>query len=424
VQAGSGWACVISSGVPRVLQPGRRRCVRQGHPPRRSVAGSAYWCWTLSGVLAHLAAALLQTALGPSIASSYWVVTSVGRLTVVAVLGLASSPAFVGVALMAAGAFTSLGGRMRRAPHARCLNPKELTMGTKSPSLSVRDDPRYDARRLIWYFAGLIGFYVGVVAIARPGPQDLSKVALGIMFAPTVGAFAAWAFAHGRVRFGRPTRHLLLAFVPPAVILVVTAMAAATGVVDMHPEHLGTLLLLSPVLALVGSVSAVGEEIGWRGFLWPLLRRRRGFWSSTAIMIPVWWLYHLPAVMLWGYGYVGGLLAFTVTITGFILFVGVLTDRSRAIWPSVLAHGAWNGLVAKAYLASFGGVALAECSGSACPSPFDSSDSLFTGSQTWLGEFGWIAAISMLAIGLVAAWWHLRHPLPGVEAAALSDALA
>jgi membrane protease YdiL (CAAX protease family) len=280
---------------------------------------------------------------------------------------------------------------------------------------SIRDDPRYDTRRLVWYFAGLVAFYAAVVAVTRPGPNDITKVALGIMFAPTVGALAAWAFAHGRIRFGRPTRHLLLAFVPPAVILVVTALAAATGVVELHAEHLGTLLLLSPVLALSGSVSAVGEEIGWRGFLWPLLRRRTSFWVSSAVMLPIWWLYHLPAVLLWGYGFVSGLPAFTIAITGFILFVGVLTDRSRSIWPSVLAHGAWNGMVAKAYLASTSGSATADCTGSACPAPFDSPDGLFTGTQTWLGEFGWIAALTMLTIGLVATRWHLRHPLPSAE---------
>jgi len=135
-------------------------------------------------------------------------------------------------------------------------------------------------------------------------------------------------------------------------------------------------------------------------------------------MLPIWWLYHLPAVLLWGYGFVGGLPAFTIAITGFILFVGVLTDRSRSIWPSVLAHGAWNGMVAKAYLASLSGSATADCTGSACPAPFDSPDGLFTGTQTWLGEFGWIAAITMLAIGLVATRWHLRHPLPRAELAA------
>lgn len=36
----------------------------------------------------------------------------------------------------------------------------------------------------------------------------------------------------------------------------------------------------------------------------------------------------------WGYCCVDGLLAFTVAITGFAVFVGVLTDRSRAVWLS------------------------------------------------------------------------------------------
>jgi Type II CAAX prenyl endopeptidase Rce1-like len=135
-------------------------------------------------------------------------------------------------------------------------------------------------------------------------------------------------------------------------------------------------------------------------------------------MVPIWWLYHLPAVLLWGYGFVGGLPAFTVAITGFTLCVGVLTDRSRAIWPSVLAHGAWNGIVAKAYLASLSGTASADCSWSACPAPFDSTEGVFTGSQTWLGEFGWIAALSMLALGVIAARWHLRHPQPSNNVAA------
>jgi hypothetical protein len=39
----------------------------------------------------------------------------------------------------------------------------------------------------------------------------------------------------------------------------------------------------------------------------------------------------------------------------FVLFVGVLTERSRSIWPSVLAHGSWNGLV-QSYFSSSGAV--------------------------------------------------------------------
>ncbi len=52
------------------------------------------------------------------------------------------------------------------------------------------------------------------------------------------------------------------------------------------------------------------------------------------------------------YGSVGGLPAFTVAIAGFTLFVGVLTDRPASIWPSVMARGSWDALVATSLAAT------------------------------------------------------------------------
>jgi membrane protease YdiL (CAAX protease family) len=250
-----------------------------------------------------------------------------------------------------------------------------------------------------------------VVLAVRPGEGDITKVALGIMFAPTVGAVAAVLFAHGRIQFGRLSWYILWAFLPPAVILIVTWVVAILGGVEVQSANLLPLLALGPILALGGSLSAVGEEIGWRGFLWPLLRGHNGFWAASLIMLPIWWLYHLPAVLFWGYGSVGGLAAFTVAITGFILFVGVLTDRSRSIWPSVLAHGAWNGMVAKAFFASMTSNAIPTCTDGSCPD-FAGDEYLFTGPQALLGEFGWIAAVTMLVIGVAAGAWHVRHAQP------------
>ena len=86
--------------------------------------------------------------------------------------------------------------------------------------------------------------------------------------------------------------------------------------VTVHPARLLTLVLLSPVVALSGVVSAIGEEIGWRDFLWPLFRRHMGFWVSRLVMLPIWWVYHLPGALFWGYGSVGGLLPFALTLAG------------------------------------------------------------------------------------------------------------
>ena len=269
--------------------------------------------------------------------------------------------------------------------------------GTPRPALNPRIDPAHDRRRLILYFGGLIAFYVGVILIARPdwggGEDELQKIALGLMFAPTVGAVLAAVFGPGVIRFGTPNWWLLAAFVPPLAIAVVTLVASATGEVELHAGKLAVSLAMIVPASIISSISAVGEEIGWRGFLWPLLRRRATFVVSSAVMFVVWWLYHAPLTIAGLYGFMGGLPAFTVAILGFVLFVGVLTERSRSIWPSVLAHGSWNALVGTSY--AWQG---------------KDEDQGFVGSRYLLGEFGWLAAGTMLVIGLGFAWWHLRTP--------------
>ena len=115
---------------------------------------------------------------------------------------------------------------------------------------------------------------------------------------------------------------------------------------------------------------------------------------SAALVDVVWWLYHVPLILFGWYGSVGGLPAFTIAIAGFTLFVGVLTDRSRSIWPSVMAHAAWNALVATSFAATEG----------------DDSVPAFAGSDALLGELGWIAAITMLIVAVAASTWHLRTP--------------
>ncbi|MGB9373650.1 MAG: CPBP family glutamic-type intramembrane protease, partial [Jiangellales bacterium] len=100
----------------------------------------------------------------------------------------------------------------------------------------------------------------------------------------------------------------------------------------------------------------------------------------------------VPLILLGWYGSLAGLAAFTVAIAGFTLFVGVLTDRSSSLWPSVVAHGAWNGLVATSFAATEG---------------VDRVPA-FSGSDALLGEFGWLAAVTMFVLGLATAWWHTR----------------
>jgi membrane protease YdiL (CAAX protease family) len=272
--------------------------------------------------------------------------------------------------------------------------------GTES---SPGTDTARDLRRVLLYAAGLVAVYlVGVgVIIATHTQKNPQLGVLIIMFAPMVGALLARFAGPGVIRWGRLSWWILAGLIPVVTVFVAYAVGSPFGVDVAHYGLLGKALLLAPILIVLHSLTAVGEETGWRGFLWPLMRRRWSFPVSALVIGAVWWTYHVPLIVLGWYGSLAGLPAFTVAIAGITLFTGVLTDRSRAIWPSVIAHGAWNALATTGFVLASGFVVAS-----------DTGLVVFSGNTFWVGEFGWLAAIASLVTGTLAAWWHLSRPMP------------
>ena len=262
------------------------------------------------------------------------------------------------------------------------------------PASVKQTDPSRDTRRLLLYFSGLLAVYLVAVAAFWNAPSK-DGVFIAVMFAPTAGALLARFVGPGVIQWGRPNWWILAGFAPAAIVLVAYYAGAALGLDTLNAPTLLKALAAAPVTILSACLTGLGEEIGWRGFLWPLLRSRRSFLGSALLVGVVWWLYHVPLILLGWYGTRAGIPAFTVAIVGFTLFVGVLTDRSESVWPSVVAHGGWNALVAT-------GFAVTTLAGDKLPA--------FAGSTSWVGEFGWLAAIGSLVLGVAAAGWHLRRP--------------
>lgn len=209
------------------------------------------------------------------------------------------------------------------------------------------------------------------------------------MLAPTVGALLARFAGPGVIQWGRPSWWIVAALIPATVSLAAYELGTVLGLATLDGSILTAALVAAPVNILMTSLLAMGEEIGWHGFLWPLLRRRQSFIISAAIMSAVWLGYHVPPILFGWYGSISGIPAFAVALVGFTLFLGVLTDRSRSVWPAIVAHGGWNALVLSGFAATDGAPA-------------------FAGSEVWIGEFGWLAAGSSMLVGVVATWWHVR----------------
>lgn len=122
------------------------------------------------------------------------------------------------------------------------------------------------------------------------------------------------------------------------------------GVTEDLGIPIGVFAALQIVNAIVASLSinlipALGEEIGWRGWLLPRLLPL-GPWTAIAVSGVIWGLWHAP-VILQGHNYPDapgwlGLLAMVgfTTIIGGIL--GWLRLQGGSVWPAAVGHAAIN----------------------------------------------------------------------------------
>lgn len=104
------------------------------------------------------------------------------------------------------------------------------------------------------------------------------------------------------------------------------------------------------VLPFVNMLFAIGEEIGWRGFLYPELRKGFGRVKTWLIGGVIWGAFHFGAILAGGYEYgfdyigapVLGPIAFTFCCISLGVLHEIIYDRTKCIWFTALFHGGFN----------------------------------------------------------------------------------
>jgi membrane protease YdiL (CAAX protease family) len=153
-----------------------------------------------------------------------------------------------------------------------------------------------------------------------------------------VGVYALLGLALGLVDLDKPVRMTL-------------EQLARLGL-EVPEESVRLLLLAQFLLAYVAAVTvnalfALGEELGWRGYMFRRLGSRSDLESTLAIGV-VWGLWHATAIGLLGHNYpmlrwagVPLFTAFCVLLTALML---PLVDRAGSVLPAASLHGAVNAL--------------------------------------------------------------------------------
>lgn len=107
------------------------------------------------------------------------------------------------------------------------------------------------------------------------------------------------------------------------------------------------VLMFGTVGMIWHMATALGEEIGWRGYLTPALLRRFSFPIASLIVGLIWALWHAP--IIWFTSYNAGptdlelqFLNYAVMTIGLSFIMTYLRVASDSLWPAVVMHASHN----------------------------------------------------------------------------------
>ena len=148
-------------------------------------------------------------------------------------------------------------------------------------------------------------------------------------FDPSMSAFIETTAATAGV-----SAEQLASQMPPAPVLVATVAAVA--------------ILIAP---FINMIPAFGEELGWRGMLFPTLAELTSERNAALLSGVIWGLWHAPVIAMghnYGMGYAGfpftGILTMVLFCTAMGCWLASLRARSQSVWPCAFAHGAFNAI--------------------------------------------------------------------------------
>lgn len=105
------------------------------------------------------------------------------------------------------------------------------------------------------------------------------------------------------------------------------------------------LLIVGGTLAF--NIFALGEDIGYSGFLIPTLAASQGYTRTALLTGLIWSSMHYPQILLLKNFTLGtpplfGLVGLTLSLTALCFVLTWLRQRTNSIWPAVLLHASHN----------------------------------------------------------------------------------
>lgn len=187
----------------------------------------------------------------------------------------------------------------------------------------------------------------------------------------------------------------------PSMQTYLETMAETAGVpVDQLASQMPPMPMLIAIALIaaltyapfINMIPAFGEEVGWRGLLFPTLCELMHKRAAVVVSGVIWGIWHAPIIAIghnYGLDYPGapwaGILVMIVACTTLGACMCYLRERTQSAWPCALAHGAVNAIANVGVVFCVAGQTLAGPS-----------------------SLGYIAGIPMIALGIVC-WLKIEE---------------
>jgi membrane protease YdiL (CAAX protease family) len=217
--------------------------------------------------------------------------------------------------------------------------------------------------------------------VLREGFSDVSFRVGGRGGWNAIGFALIFPIIVGLIAYGTAWTTGLVQFSPRPMSLVAPLIGDSTSPVLVLALNIAAA---ATVVTLISALTAAGEEIGWRGYMLTRLIESGAPMPIFASGV-IWGLWHAPLIL--GGVYLAGqppalsALLWMVVATSFSFVFARLRLETGSVWPAIVLHAAWNGIIQAA---------------------FDPASSGET-ATLWVGESGILVALTMIAAAIISA---------------------
>jgi len=213
-------------------------------------------------------------------------------------------------------------------------------------------------------------FDISSILLKVSGDAELTFVTAA-MWSPAIAVFLTkWIYKENirDLNWKWPkTKYILLSFAIPILYSLVTYLiiwtagwgsfynkefvkevAATYGISALSPSLIIFIfILMKGTFGVFRSCStALGEEIGWRGFLTPELFNKYGYIKTSLIIGIIWSFWHYTSLIFGNYNnetpFWYGLICFTTFIIAATFIFTWFTIKSGSMFPAMILHATHN----------------------------------------------------------------------------------